>query len=221
MSTAYQSPSKRAWNKLPILVIFLALITAYWTANGCGTNVATQTVRLNAAFDRTGTLASDGSYLPMTANGFVFAGDRSSNLAERGFVSVTLGAIPPTAKVIKVLLNLQGTAFVDPFDDFGTLSVDHVNVVSGIDAADFSGSVITASIAAVPPLPKGEAIPQVVELDVTDAVKADLVAGRLIASFRFQFNAAPNADGQFDQAIFRAFPDDPAQQPFATAIFQP
>jgi hypothetical protein len=61
----------------------------------------------------------------------------------------------------------------------------------------------------------------IVELDVTTYVKADIAAGRPISSFRLLFSNAPTVDDQFDVVFFNAFPDDPTQQPFATATIQP
>jgi hypothetical protein len=219
MLTANRSSPKRAWNKLPILLIPLAITTA-WTANGCGTNVNTQSVRLDVAFDRTGSLQSDGLFVPMTANKTVSLGDTGFNVAERGFVSVTLAAIPSGANVIKVVLRLaQEAPFGNPFDDFGTLSVDHVDVVAGITAADFLANPITSSIATIPPLPTDGSTP-IAELDVTNHVKADIAAGRPISSFRLVFLNAPSVDFETDRAFFTADPDFPALQPFATVTYQ-
>lgn len=176
----------------------------------------TQTARLDAAFDRTGSLQSDGFYVPMSMFKTVSLGDTGSNVAERGIVSVTLGAIPAGADVTQVVLTLVREApFGNPYDDFGTLSVDHVNVVSSIGAANFLGNTLAASIASVPSGP----VTQIVELDVTDYVKADIAAGRPISSFRLLFAGAPSADSAADRVFFSADPDNPDLRPFATATF--
>jgi len=196
------------------VILFLATVAASWAAGGCGTGINTQTVRLDVAIDRTGSLQSDGLYIPMSMFKNVSLGDSGGNFAERAFVSVSLGAIPPGANVTKVVLRLVKEApFGNPYDDFGTLSVDHVNVVSGIGATSFLGTTITASIATVPQDPTT----QIVELDVTSHVKADIAAGRPIASFRFQFSSAPSADNAADRVFFSADPGNTDLQPFATA----
>jgi hypothetical protein len=209
---------RRRWRRRGALRGLAAIVAIGFAAPGCDIGNNTRTARLDVAIDRTGSLQSDGLYFPMTATKTVSLGDSGSNYGERGIVSVTLGAIPPGANVTQVILRLTREApFGNPFDDFGTLSVDHVNVVSGIVAASFLGNVITASIATVDP---GLAN-QIVELDVTSHVKADIAAGRPIASFRFQFNAAPSADNAADRVFFSADPDSPALQPHATATFRP
>jgi hypothetical protein len=222
MSTTTRSPSKRSWNQLPILLILFALTTIAWTANGCG--VTGQTVRLDPAFDRTGTLRDDGVFIPMTNVGAVMVGDRAANLGNqvrRGFVTVTLAAIPPGANVTRVVLHLvHESTSGNPFDDFGTLTVDHVNVVAGVTAAEFLANPITPAIAAVPPPPSARET-TTFQLDVTDAVKADLAAGRPISSFRLQFNLAPTLDDEVDSVLFIADPNDLNQQPYATATLQP
>ena len=232
MSTWTQFNMTTRHPRLPALLILLALTTTSWTANGCGNNMPPQpftlNVRLEPAFDRTGTLRSDVAYTTITANNTVNVGDNAgtgnamtSNLALRGFVSVLLDPIPPTAEVTKVLLHLEGNApFGNPFGDFGTLTVDHVNILAGITKDNFLGNTITSTIATIPPLPTAGST-MIVELDVTTYVKADIAAGRPISSFRLLFSNAPTVDDQFDVVFFNAFPDDPTQQPFATATIQP
>jgi hypothetical protein len=223
MSPTHPTPAKRSWTRFPILLILLtALTVTWWTANGCGTNVNTQSVRLDAAFDRSGILRSDATYNSITLYNTVFLGDDANNLPSRAFVSVVLAPVPPGANVTKVLLHLEGhILFGNPFDDFGAISVDHVNVVAGIGAADFSGNVITASIATIPPLPTDPSMFMTVELDITAQVKADIAAGRPISSFRLQFNSAPSVDKEVDIAEFYASTTTPAQQFYATVTIQP
>src|SRR5262249_42537954 len=61
---------------------------------GAGAGGGTQ-VKADTAFDRTGTLRSDGLYTSMLVNNFVTAGDEgNTNLAQRGIVSVVLNQIP-------------------------------------------------------------------------------------------------------------------------------
>lgn len=213
------------------LVATAAAFAVAWTAGGCDTGVDTQTVRLDSAFDRTGSLRSDGAFTPITAiaaMGVIAIGDMEtdgvvSNLAIRGFVSISLAALPPNANVTKVVLRLQGNAPLgNPFADFGNLVVDHVNVVSGINKDSFFGGLIAPSIATAPTL-TADKNAQSFELDVTTHVKGDIAAGRPISSFRLQFAAAPSADLQADQVWLIAPTADGFEdaRPNAIATIQP
>jgi hypothetical protein len=217
MSTTHPTPSKRAWTQLPILLIPLALITACWTANGCG--VTGQTVRLDVALDRTGTLSSDGNYSP-TSSGNPIVGDTVNNLEIRAFLSLVLAPIPTGVNISKVTLHLEGASSLgNPFGDFGPLRVDHVDVGAGIDPADFDGGGLTTTIASIPTLPMDMSM--VVELDITPYVQADLAAQRPTSTFRFRFNSAPTVENQADYAVIVVKADDPARQPFfATVTYQ-
>lgn len=196
---------------------------------GCDTGINNRSVILPAAFDRTGTLRSDGAYEAMTDSGLVSVGDNgslggdgsTSNRELRGFVSVTLSAIPDGVDVTEVVLQIAGSASAgNAFGDFGQLYIDHVNIVSGINLDSFSSGGLSSGFATIASLPMtGPA--EIVEIDVTEQVKADITAGRPISSFRFRFNGAPSADLQHDVAAFDAFPDVLDQQPFATATYQP
>jgi len=195
-----------------------AIVVLMFAAPGCDIGLFTKSARLDVAFDRTGSIQSDGYYVPMSTNKTVSLGDTGGDIAERSIVSVTLGAIPPGANVTKVVLTLVKAApFGNPYDDFGSISVDHVDVVSGIAAAQFTGNTLTAAIATIA---QDTTFPTF-ELDVTDYVNADIAAGRPIASFRLQFSAAPSNDSSSDRVFFSADPDYPALQPFATATFLP
>jgi hypothetical protein len=148
-------------------------------------------------------------------------GDNANDMAVRGFVSITLGAIPAGANVTRVVLRLRGSVtFGNPFGDFVMLTVDHVNAVTGIDQADFLGSVITSNVASLTSLPFFPA-QENIELDVTEYVKADLAAGRPISTFRFMFISAPTADAQFDIVSFEANRADANMQPFGLATIGP
>ena len=130
------------------------------------------------------------------------------------FVSLNLNPIPATANVTRVVLNLsavlgQGNAF----EEFGAMTVDHVNVVSGILASDYTGGTLTASIATIQPFTTPT---RDVAIDVTSAVNADRAAGRPISSFRFRFDAAPGPDGETDVVLIQTSPEDAAERPSAT-----
>jgi hypothetical protein len=200
------------------------------SASGCESGIGSRSVRLPPAFDRTGTLRSDGFFQNMTQVAAVSTGDTgdigggsaADNLELRGFVSVSLSPIPAGATVTKVVLELQGSVpFANVFGDFGALHVDHIDVVGGISLDDFDeDDVLAEDFTNISSLPL-DGSSMTVEIDITKHVQADLAAGRPISSFRFRFNGAPSADLQHDVAAFDAFPDFADQQPFATATYQP
>ncbi len=197
------------------LFICLSLAAITGGATGCGV-VPQPQIRLDTAFDRTGTLRSDGLFTGMLTNNSVIAGDEgNTNLAQRGIVSVVLSPIPAGANITNVTLRLQGSAPEgNPFADFGSMQVDHVNVVSSITITNFAGGALNSNIATISTLPSG-LNRQVIELDVTNQVKEDILAGRPISSFRFQFNNAPSVDGTFDQVFFNADQNDLEFRPTA------
>lgn len=203
-----------------VLVLFPAVFAIALSIGACGTPPAgAQSVQADTAFDRTGTLRSDGAYTSMTTNNYAIAGDEgNTNMAQRAFVSVVLNQVPAGATVSKATLRLKASAPEgDPFGEFGNLKVDHVNVVSSINAGSFAGSLLTAEIATITSLPAGLAT-QDVEIDITSQVILDLAAGRPISSFRFQFANAPSNDGNFDQVFIKADQNDVAQRPTAEII---
>lgn len=175
-----------------------------------------QTFMALAAFDRTGTLRSDGAYTSMLATNFVSVGDEGdTNLAQRAFVSVVLNQIPPGANISKAMLRIR--RFIsegNPYADFGAMTVDHVNIVSSINAGVFFGNTLKPTVFTINPQ-AGQFSNAVMEMDITEFVKADLAAGRPITSFRFQFNNGPSLDGSFDQVFFHANQNDDTLQPSA------
>lgn len=204
------------------LIVFAA---AAWSSSGCDSGLNGRDVRLGAAFDRTGTLRSDGQWIAMTENQIVTPGDTgslggdgsTSNLELRGFISVTHAALPAVANIDKVVLHLHSRAiFGNPFFEFGTLYVDHVNIVSSITKDTFNEVPLSAGFATIPEPVMPDAMEDVV-IDVTAQVTADISAGRPISSFRLRFGFAPSADSQHDVLFFDANPDDAAMQPYATA----
>lgn len=180
-------------------------------------------VLCDTAFDRTGSLRSDGAFVSMLTNKYVYAGDEgNTNLAQRAIVSVVLNQIPAGANIVNATLRINGLAPEgDPFGEFGPMTVDHVNVVSSISAVNFLGKTLTSSIATVPSLPYGVKQQQTLELDVTAQVKADIAAGRPISSFRFQFVNAPSLNGVFDQAAIMADQNDDNDRPIVTVTTNP
>jgi hypothetical protein len=203
-------------NIKPVLLGCLLALPLVIFSGACDTLNGGQRVPADTAFDRTGTLRSDGVYTSMLTNNYAVAGgEGDSNKADRAFVSVVLNQVPAGANVTQAILTLKASAPEgDPFGDFGNMTVDHVNVVSSINAASFNAAPLTAGIATITSLPAGLAT-ETLELDVTAQVQADLAAGRPISSFRFQFNSAPNMDGSFDQVFIHANQNDIDLRPTA------
>lgn len=217
--------SVRGRRTIPRLFAFIAITAGIWNSAGCDTGINSQEVRLGVAIDRTGTLRSDGAWIGMTDNQVVTPGDTgslggdgsTSNLELRGFISVTHGALPAVATIDKVVLHLHSRAiFGNPFFEFGTLYVDHVNIVANITKDRFNEVPLSAGFATIPEPVMPDAMEDVV-IDVTDQVVADIAAGRPISSFRVRFGFAPSADLQHDVLFFDANPDDATMQPYATA----
>lgn len=207
----------------------IVITAAAWNLAGCDTGLNSEDVRLDPAIDRTGTLNSDGAWLRISPPVVVIAGDTGSlggdgsgnNLERRAFVSVTHTAIPDDARVDKVVLHLRSKeTFGNPFADFGTLYVDHVDIVSSITEDRFNEAALSAGFATIPQ-PPAPNVPADVEIDVTNQVKADIAAGRPISSFRLRFASAPSVDLQSDELYFYADADDQLLQPYATATIRP
>lgn len=209
--------SKRAGRRFWRPALLVASFAAIASLAGCPvTPPATDddTSRIDVVFDRTGSLLRDSIFQNMTQASTI-VGDDSSNRPFCAFVSLNLNNIDDDENVTRVVLNL--TAIVangDPFGDFGTITVDHVNVVSGISASDYTGGTIQAAIATIQSFPTGTQQP--VTIDVTSQVNADRTAGRPISSFRLRFDAAPSADGLPDNVLISTSADDANQRPSGT-----
>lgn len=192
-------------------------------AGGCGTApLGQETTTLDVAFDRTGTLQSDGVFTPMTAAAafdVIRVGDGQNNLALRAFISINLNSLPANSTVTNALLQFEAAAPAgNPFGDFVTLTVDHVNVVSGIGVDDFVGGTVEGRIATIGPVPTFDR--RAVSIDVTRQVNADRAAGRPISSFRILFGQAPTADGQADAVFIDASDNDGGPRPSAQVTFR-
>ncbi len=181
-----------------------------------------QMITLPLVVDRSGVLISDGFFGPAANNACLHVGDGASDLAVKAFVSVDLSSIPAGANVASAVLRFSAvSAFGNPFGDFVTLTVDHVNVVTAIDAAAYDGNLLASDIAPFPALP-ADGVQETRELDITAELKADLVAGRPISSFRFEFNEAPTRDGQSDAVcLVGIFAEPSTSRPVAIVTLEP
>ena len=118
MATAHETVGSPPWHLFRIVAFCCTVSVVSWNAAGCDTGMNSQDVNLGAAFDRTGTLRSDGEWLPMSPSVIIIAGDTgnisgdssANNLERRAFVSVTHTAIPKGAKVDKE--SEEGTTFI-------------------------------------------------------------------------------------------------------------
>ena len=214
--------NRRFWLPGSLVASFVMLIAA----GGCGVipQLPQDVALLDSVFDRTGTLLRDGNFGSMAQSQLpILIGDNAQNQAVCGFISVNLNSLPANATVTKAVLKLKGFipagAVGNAFADFGPINVDHVNVVSGISGSDYATEALSSSIATVQPFTNTEGQEQEISIDITDQVIADRAAGRPISSFRFRFDAAPNADGANDLVAIQASMDDLAQRPFALVAF--
>jgi hypothetical protein len=172
--------------------------------------------------DRTGSMTSDGFFGSAANNACVHVGDGTTDMAVKGFVSVDLNSVPAGANVTSAVLRISALSeFGNPFGDFVTLTVDHVNVVAAIDATAFDGQLIDNDIVPFPALP-ADGTQETRELDITAELKVDLAAGRPISSFRFEFNQAPTRDGQSDVVCLVGILSEPfTSPPVAIVTFEP
>ncbi|MGE3182821.1 MAG: hypothetical protein AB7N71_14415, partial [Phycisphaerae bacterium] len=184
----------------------------------------TETITLDVSFDRTGTLEREGMFTNMLTQPFVLAGDDFTNLGLCGFISISLNSLPETASVTRVVLQFDVSVLGgNPFGDFVRLRVNHVDVVSGINADDYNGTPLRSGVATITELtgPRDGNGRQRVMVDVTTEVNADRAAGRPISSFQLIFADAPTTDGQTDALSVIASPDDPALRPSALVTINP
>ena len=208
-----------------VVVVCLSIIAIPILFGACDTvGGGGLSVQADTAFDRTGTLRSDGVFTSMMTNNYAIAGSEVipgvGDKAERAIVSVVLNQVPAGANVTRVLLRLKGAAAEgDPFGKFGNMSVDHIDVVSSISADAFAGKTLTAGIGTITTLPGNILSAQTVELDVTAQVQADLAAGRPISSFRFLFANAPANDLTVNEVFFHANSGDEALRPQAQIYY--
>jgi hypothetical protein len=168
------------------------------------------TIVLPAQFDRTGFVSSiTGAAQASVVEGHE-TGDGGSNDVIRGCVAINLAGVPAGATVESAILRLSVSSLIgNPFPGLGTLNLDHVDLGPSLDAADFSGGTLTATIATIPPVAQNS-FPTI---DVTAAVQADLAAGRASSCFRLWFSAAPSPNGQADLVSFNCRLADADRQP--------
>jgi hypothetical protein len=165
----------------------------------------------------TGTLYADGTVDMLPAYRSVRVGDSQNDIAMRGFVTLSLDGIPAGAKVESAVLRLfWGSTNNNPFDDFGVLLMDHVDLRGGLDLLDWGTGTLAPGMAAWPRLPD---YTDWGYIDVTSAVQRDLAAGRSTSSFRFYFTNTPSRDGVPDLIFIDNSPNYPQEMPSARVVF--
>ncbi len=183
-----------------------------------------ETITLDVSFDRTGTLERDGAFTSMLSSPFLVVGDDFINKEQCGFISINLSSLPATTSVSRVELRFDASDLGgNPFGDFVRLSVNHVDVVSGINANDFNGTPLRSGVATITALtgPRDGNGRQRVTVDVTTEVSADRTAGRPISSFQLIFREAPTVDGQTDALAVIASAGDANLRPSALVTISP
>lgn len=186
---------------------------------GGGNDAPPVTIEIRSTALLDGTVGEGGDF--GTDGPVVQAGDSTTDLGYRGFLSFDLGGIPAGAEIVEARLrvvqrNVQG----DPYGTLGTVWVDQVvygNVLeSGAYDRTFPLNQAFAQLSADSTLgPK--------EVDATAAVQADVDAPRLQSQFRLRFNTATDATADFDLANFYSGDDEnmEADRPLLTITYRP
>jgi hypothetical protein len=115
-----------------------------------------------------------------------------------GLCGFDLGELPTGGRVVGAKLRLyQNKVAGTPYLSFGDLIVDHVDLGSDVDDADYDSTPLQAAIGVLSSTPAlGWKT-----VDVTDAVLDDLTSGRQRSEFRLRF-AAEERTGGDDYANF-------------------
>ena len=143
----------------------------------------------------TGTSIGGGTMAATGADGSpVVVGDWGP-IEIRGFMRFDLSAIPAGAEILDADLRVyQGNVNETPYPDLGELRVDHMAFGALLDNADYNAPALAMNYGTL----SVSAALDVKTLDVTDAVRADRVAGRAHTDVRFRFqhgpDGAPDAD---------------------------
>ena len=145
--------------------------------------------RLGANPPSMGTTGADGSA--------VFVGDFAT-VTLRGFMRFDLSAIPAGAEILDADLRIfQGAVNDTPYIDLGELRVDHMNFGAVLNDADYDAAALAFNYGTLSINPALE----VKTLDITDAVRADIVAGRSRTDVRLRFEL--DTDGAADADLIQ------------------
>lgn len=126
-------------------------------------------------------------------------GDSTGDDERRGFLRFDLSALPAGAEIVEARVHIgQENVVGAPFTTMGAVIVDHVNMGAGFSIADFGAVPLTFGIGV---LSSSSTLGARV-VDVTDAVEADIAAGRTRSDFRLRFGVGTDADGVQDYVDF-------------------
>jgi len=143
-------------------------------------------------------------------------GDLADNSEVRGFFTFPIGSIPATATLQTAVLRVFQTSTVGtPYVDFTALSVDSLVLGGTLDAADFAAAPLSTAGPASP----FDATLAVKTRSVLTQVAADRMAGRVVSSFRVNFQGAPGADLSGDRATFGV--SSPGTESVLRVTYQP
>lgn len=109
---------------------------------------------------------------------------RNATLTERGFVSFDISAIPAGKTIDQATLRLyQGGVEGTPYTSLGSLIVDHLDYGDSLGNEDLNASAISSNIGTL----TSNATIEWKDLLVTNALKADITAGRSRSQYRLRF----------------------------------
>ena len=172
----------------PSLLVLLALSLVLVACGGGGGGDGGPPPALTAL-----ALPSDGDIDGWVGNNDLFfptstpvAGDSNLDDGYRAFFAFNLDSIPADAQIVSVKLRLyQSHVLGDPYSTHGPLVADHIDICTGLDLGDYTGSNLRAAFAVV----SEDAAIGYREVDATERVLADLAAGRGLAGFRIRFGS--------------------------------
>ena len=146
-----------------------------------------------------GTVLNDDPGGDPVNHGVWAAGDTSTNTTERAFYSFIVGDLPGGAQVERAVFTTRQYRVVGfPFSELGDLVVDHVDTGPILDAPDYSHVQWSLDIGTL----SASADLGLRSLDVTGAVRADVLAGRGVTTLRLRHRSQTNVDGQRDYSAY-------------------
>ncbi len=170
----------------------VALLAFLAIGAGCGGAGGTASIGLASTKTREGTMSPSSVLVGNTLN----FGDNATNVPFRVALSFSHVPLPAGAEIVSATLVIEqeDTGFGAPFTDLGALLVDHVDLGASLDSADFDGGTLTSDVGTISST-TGNGLRS---LDVTQAVLADVAAGRGRSEFRLRFAAPTDDDGAQD-----------------------
>ena len=146
-----------------------------------------------------GTSVGGGTMGPGGADGAGIAAGDFGALEVRGFIRFDLSAIPAGAEILDADVRMhQADINATPYADLGELRVDHMDFGLVLNDADFAAAPLALNYGALSSTPVNE----VKTLDVTDAVRADMIANRNHTDLRLRFQTPTDAVADADLAFF-------------------